>query len=295
MMDEAGQLWVSDPVFRGMAQALGVSSADEVSAVLAGEVVIKSSPDAADVHVAANLVNGRRRRKSLIPIRKAALIPIGLGAATSYGVATTYTPDTQFKTLKRMHAKIAPNMARKQWEYNQNRLAEKERKARKGTYAEDRYVPPEPVVQKSIEWEGTFTKFDSDKRQVFGWASIVSINGKPIVDTQGDLIDADEMEKSAYEYVIKSRKGGDQHKRTDEGEAFHASDMIESFVVTPEKKERLGLPDDMPIGWWVGFKVNNDETWRKVKNGEVTGFSIHGRGKREPVEGLFDPVETSAV
>ncbi len=26
--------------------------------------------------------------------------------------------------------------------------------------------------------------------------------GKPVVDRQGDLIDADEMEKSAYEYVI---------------------------------------------------------------------------------------------
>lgn len=297
MMDIAGQLWVSDPVFRAMAQALGVSSADEVSGVLAGEAIIKSSPDAADVHVAANVVNGRRKRRQLVPIRKRALLPVGLGAAVSYGAATTYTPDTEFRNLKRFNAKIAPGMARKQWEYNQNRLAAKEKKARKGTYAEDRYVPPpppQPEVAKSIDWEGTFTKFDTDKRQVFGWASIVSVNGRPVVDTQGDLIDAEEMEKSAYEYVIKSRKGGDQHKRTDEGEAFHASDMIESFVVTPEKKERLGLPDDMPIGWWVGFKVNNDDTWRKVKNGEVTGFSIHGRGKREPVEGVFNPVETSA-
>ena len=50
---------------------------------------------------------------------------------------------------------------------------------------------------------------------MFGWASIVSVNGKPVVDRQGDLIDADEMEKSAYEYVIKSRRGGDQHRRTD--------------------------------------------------------------------------------
>lgn len=295
MMDIAGRLWVSDPVFRGMAQALGVSSADEVSGVLAGEAIIKSSPDAADVHVAANLVNGRRKRRQLVPIRKRALLPMGLGAAASYGVATTYTPDTEYRTLKRLNAKIAPGMARKQWDYNQNRLAAKDKKARKGTYAEDRYVPPEPVVQKSIEWEGTFTKFDTDKRQVFGWASIVSIDGKPVVDTQGDLIDADEMEKSAYEYVIKSRKGGAQHRRTDEGEPFHASDMIESFVVTPEKKERLGLPDDMPIGWWVGFKVHDDETWADVKSRRKTGFSIHGRGKREPVEGVFNPVETSVV
>jgi hypothetical protein len=143
-------------------------------------------------------------------------------------------------------------------------------------------------VQKSqdeseIVWEGEFSKVDSDKRQVFGWASIVRKDGQDVVDLQGDYISIDEIEKSAYDYVIKSRKGGNQHLR--DGEApLHVSDMIESFIVTPEKVEKMGLPEDTPLGWWVGYQINDEDTWQQVKSGKRTGFSIHGRGKRAPVE-----------
>lgn len=133
-----------------------------------------------------------------------------------------------------------------------------------------------------VVWQGEFSKTDDDKRQAFGWASVVEVNGEPVVDRQGDWISPEELEKAAYDYVIKSRKGGDQHKRDGEN-PFHASDMIESFVVTPEKIEKMGLPKDTPVGWWVGYKVHNDETWSKIKKGEHTGFSIHGKGKRREV------------
>lgn len=135
--------------------------------------------------------------------------------------------------------------------------------------------------QTDVVWEGEISKVDEDKRQVFGWASIVEMNGEPVVDLQGDYIDINEIEKSAYEYVIKSRRGGDMHRRNGE-EAHHASDMIESFLVTPEKIEKMGLPPTTPIGWWVGYQVNDDEAWELVKSGKRTGFSIHGRGQRTP-------------
>lgn len=141
----------------------------------------------------------------------------------------------------------------------------------------------EKQVKKNDEvvWEGEFAKVDSDKRQVFGWASIVEVDGVPVVDLQGDYIDIDEVEKSAYDYVIKSRKGGDMHRR--DGELpVHVSDMIESFIVTPEKREKMGLPDSVPSGWWVGYQINDDEAWNLVKSGKRTGFSIHGRGQRTP-------------
>jgi hypothetical protein len=135
-----------------------------------------------------------------------------------------------------------------------------------------------------VTWAGEFSKMDEDKRQVFGWASVVEVNGEPVIDRQGDWITPDEIEKAAYEYVVKSRKGGHQHKRTDDGQPFHAADMIESIVFTPEKISKMGLPDDFPVGWWVGYKVNDDETWSKVKKGDITGFSIHGKGKRQKVD-----------
>jgi hypothetical protein len=141
---------------------------------------------------------------------------------------------------------------------------------------------PEKIKKSEIVWEGEFSKISPDKQQVFGWASVVEINGEPVVDLQGDYITIDEVEKSAYEYVIKSRKGGDMHRRAGEnGEIpLQFSDMIESFVVTPEKIEKMGLPDTTPIGWWVGYKVNDPEVWAEIKSGKRTGFSLHGRGQR---------------
>lgn len=134
-----------------------------------------------------------------------------------------------------------------------------------------------------VTWSGEFAKSDDEKRQVFGWASVVALDGVPIVDRQGDLIAPDEIEKAAYAYVHQSRKGGHQHRRTDDDQPFHASDMIESIVFTPEKIAKMGLPSDFPVGWWVGYKVNDDETWERIKSGEVTSFSIHGKGRRAPV------------
>lgn len=133
-----------------------------------------------------------------------------------------------------------------------------------------------------VTWEVEFTKVDADKHEVFGWASIVEIGGVPVVDRQGDWISPEEIEKAAYAYVEANRKGGHQHKR-DGDEPFHASNMIESFVITPEKISKMGLPEDTPCGWWVGYKVHDEDTWEKVKKGDVTGFSIHGRGKRQAV------------
>jgi hypothetical protein len=134
-----------------------------------------------------------------------------------------------------------------------------------------------------VVWEGTFSKLDDEKRVAFGWASVVSVDGEPVVDKQGDLIDWEDLEKAAYAYVMKSRKGGSQHRRDGE-EPFHASDMIESFVVTPEKIEKMHLPPETPVGWWVGYHYHDEDTWQDIKKGHKTGFSVHGRGKRRPME-----------
>lgn len=135
-----------------------------------------------------------------------------------------------------------------------------------------------------IEFECEFSKVAEDKHQVFGWASIMNRDGKPVVDRQGDWIAVEEIEKSAYDYVVKSRTGGNEHRRSEDREVpFQVSDMIESFVVTPEKREAMSLGDDVPDGWWVGFKVNDEDTWDDVKSGKVTGFSVHGKGKRQAV------------
>lgn len=146
------------------------------------------------------------------------------------------------------------------------------------------------AIQKDLGWVGTISKIDEDKRQVFGWASLSTVDGEPVVDRQMDFIPIEETEKSAYTYVKESRKGGDMHKRVKKGlttnwdEPLHTSDLIESMVFTKEKIAKMGLPEDaLPEGWWVGFQVNDEKQWEDVKALRRTGFSIHGAGRRREI------------
>lgn len=127
--------------------------------------------------------------------------------------------------------------------------------------------------------EAKVSKSYEDKREVYGWASITEVNGEPVVDLQGDYVTIDEIEKAAHAYISKSRKGGDMHRRNG-AEAHHVADLIESVVITQDKKEALGIPGDSPTGWWIGMKVHDDDTWNLVKSGQRPMFSIHGSGKR---------------
>lgn len=141
----------------------------------------------------------------------------------------------------------------------------------------------EPVTKSDgpeITWSGEIAKMDSSKRQVFGFAMVTHIDGEPVVDRQGDYTPLEEIEKAAYTYVIESRKGGDMHTR-DGDKPLHTSDLVESFVITPEKLQQMGLEENaLPHGWWVGFKVNDDKQWLDVVEKRRTGFSIHGSGRR---------------
>lgn len=116
---------------------------------------------------------------------------------------------------------------------------------------------------------------DEDRRMVFGWAYVAKrADGSAVVDHSGDRVDnVDSLEFSAYDYVLKSREGDVMHTRK------QTSVLIESMVFTAEKCEALGLDKDaVPTGWWVGFKILDDEAWEGVKSGKYAMFSIEGKG-----------------
>ena len=53
--------------------------------------------------------------------------------------------------------------------------------------------------------------------------------------------------------------------------------MIESFMVTPDKLEAMGLPADaLPQGHWVGFHIPDADIFSKIKDGTYSSFSIQG-------------------
>ena len=130
-----------------------------------------------------------------------------------------------------------------------------------------------------MEIKGKFTKLDDDKFLAFGWASVaVDEEGNVVVDSQGDTISIEELEKAAYEFVRGWGTAGVMHER------FGVAELIESVVFTPEKIKLLGLPEDLPQGWFVGFKVHDAQTWQRIKNGELSMFSIGIRAVREAAQ-----------
>lgn len=123
-------------------------------------------------------------------------------------------------------------------------------------------------------------KSDDDKMMAFGWANVsITTNGEEIVDWQEDIIEPEELENAAYDYVLLYREGGEMHERGG------AAVLIESVVFTKEKMKAMGIPEGtLPLGWWIGFKVLDCDVWEKVKDGTYTMFSIEGEAERVEVE-----------
>lgn len=147
------------------------------------------------------------------------------------------------------------------------------------------FKDPEPVKkEKKTKLSGQFKiqKSDDDKRLAFGWANVtVSVDGEELVDWQEDMIDPEDLEKAAYNFVLKFRAGGEMHKKEKKDRAV----LVESIVFTEEKQKALGIPEGtLPIGWWIGFYVPDDDLWAKVKDGTYTMFSIEGKAHRVEVD-----------
>ncbi|MDE6913934.1 MAG: hypothetical protein K2P35_09595 [Lachnospiraceae bacterium] len=119
-------------------------------------------------------------------------------------------------------------------------------------------------------------KSDDDRKLAFGWASVsMRAGGEVIEDWQKDIVEPEELENAAYEFVELYREGGEMHERGG------AAVLIESVVFTEEKMQAIGIPaGTLPVGWWIGFKVLDDDVWEKVKDGTYSMFSIEGEAER---------------
>lgn len=123
-------------------------------------------------------------------------------------------------------------------------------------------------------------KSDDEKRLVFGWANIaVRVGGEIIQDFQDDVIEIEELEQAAYNFTAEFGTAGEMHRRGGIGR------LVESIVFTKEKAAALGIPPNiLPEGWWVGFRIDDDEVWEKIKNGTYSMFSIEGTAERVPIQ-----------
>jgi hypothetical protein len=130
-------------------------------------------------------------------------------------------------------------------------------------------------------------KIDEPRRLVFGWANVaVRKDGTQLEDLHGDLIDIEDLEEAAYNFVLNFATVGmnDMHAGPVIGKP------VESMVFTLEKFRALatdpgtGASDDaayealskgVPQGWWVGFKLE-PEAFELVRSGDRPMMSIEG-------------------
>ena len=120
---------------------------------------------------------------------------------------------------------------------------------------------------------------DSNMHTVFGWANVaIRKSGEQIKDSQKHMIDTEDLETAMYAFNLAFREMGVMHVVKGKGE------LIESIVYTKRKLQAMGLPEDiLPEAAWVGFYIEDDRLWEKVKNGTYKMFSIEGTAIGEEV------------
>lgn len=132
----------------------------------------------------------------------------------------------------------------------------------------------EGEMTKSIE--GKILKTDDEQRMVYGWASVITEKGEPVVDRQDDMIEADTLVKAVNEFMEHVRVGKAMHVGEQVGTVVH------SLPITKEIGDSLGIQSDRE-GWVVAYKVFDDDIWDMVKSGELAAFSIGGKAIKEEI------------
>lgn len=135
-------------------------------------------------------------------------------------------------------------------------------------------------AEKIFDFRLKIIEKSDDEQLVFGWLYQCEDRvGKQIVDHSGEVVAVHELEKASYGFALESRKAGEMHRKT-EG----VGRLCEIIVTTREKQKAMGLPDGaLPIGIWVGFKVDDREVWQKIKSGEYSMLSFGGRAIKEEI------------
>jgi len=124
------------------------------------------------------------------------------------------------------------------------------------------------------------TSEEGDERLVFGWANVsLNAEGDYPLDYDGHIMEPEVLEKAAYEFVLDFRDMGERHAGESKGT------LVESMMFTKEKMDLMGIPEGtLPEGWWIGFHVEDEVAFQKIKDGEYSMFSIQGTGTVEPIE-----------
>jgi hypothetical protein len=136
----------------------------------------------------------------------------------------------------------------------------------------------EDFIALSKEEEKVEIKLSDDEKHIVYGAVLVP--DKDIYRNNGEnefylSFSKESIEKMSQDFMKDYR----QHEvKTDHDKIADEVCVVESWIKTDlfkDKSVALGLNETLPVGtWFCGMKVNNIETWDRIKSGELNGFSV---------------------
>lgn len=116
-----------------------------------------------------------------------------------------------------------------------------------------------------------FKAADEEQRIVFS-----EVYAPMIPDSDQEYMDAQTIRDMAYKFMREMKL--DQIDQQHDNVLVQEARVVESFIA------RKGDPTFVEGAWVVGIHIPDDETWDKVKKGELNGFSMQAMVHKTPVE-----------
>ena len=132
------------------------------------------------------------------------------------------------------------------------------------------------IVYSDTDSQISILKLDDEQRMVYGWATMITKAGEPVIDLQGDVISAKELLSATTDFMKSARVAKAMHVGDQVGEVVH------SFPLTIEIAKSLGI-ETSNEGWIVGVYVEDDRVWKGVKSGDYAAFSIGGQAVKKEI------------
>jgi hypothetical protein len=131
-------------------------------------------------------------------------------------------------------------------------------------------------VIKSAPEQVTIAKADEERQVVYG-----VVLEPELADFEGDIIDSDEIEKAAHQFLKEARVIKFRHK-----DVLKDATPVESYIAPvdmtldgPNGKQKVRKGS-----WVLGVHVEDQAMWSDIKAKKLNAFSVGGRGYRTPVE-----------
>ena len=143
-------------------------------------------------------------------------------------------------------------------------------------------VVESPAIEENFialqKHEVELKEVDTEKRILMGAALIPN---KQIYRKNKDkefyiYFSEDTVRKASELFLMRSNQNNATYEH--ERKMLEGMSVVESWIIEDEKLDKsVKYGFNLPKGtWMISMKVNNDEIWKSVKDGEVKGFSIEG-------------------